>query len=184
MTTMVETDKFSVPEKIIDASAKADGIEILAESLIVDSPMKFSSGGSLLGEIKVVRNGVKGALQDQKSRASNAHKAFCRLEQKYTDPLDHAEEILKHKMAEWVTVQQLEEQEAKDNGSNIPSVIPNDMGISIRETWKCEVIDKNLVPREFLSVDTKALNGLAKSTKGAVEINGVRFYKTNSIING
>jgi hypothetical protein len=184
MNETVETDKFSVPEVMIDASVKADGIEILAESLIVDSPAKYSAGGSLMGEIKTVRNGIKDALKDQKTRANKAHKAFCSLEQKYTDPLDHAEELLKQKMAEWVTVQQLEEQVAKDNGSNAPSVIPSDNGISIREMWKCDVEDLEKIPREYLVPDLKMLSGLAKSTKGAVEIEGVRFFKTNIIVNG
>lgn len=184
MTEMIETEKFSVPEVVIDASVKADGIEILAESLIVDSPAKYSAGGSLMGEIKTIRNGVKEALKDQKTRANKAHKAFCSLEQKYTDPLDHAEELLKHKMGEWVTLQQLEERIAKDNGSNAPSLIPTDNGVSIRETWKCEVLDAKKVPREYLAVDTKMLSGLARSTKGAIEIEGIRFFKTNTIVNG
>lgn len=184
MTTMAETDKFGIPDGMVEASQKAEGIEILAESLIVDSPMKFSSGGCLLSEIKTVRNGIKDVLKDKKAEAQKKHKAFCALEQKYTDPLDHAEELLKSKMSEWVTGQQVEEQEAKDKVSNAPSVIPSDNGISVREMWKCEIIDKNLVPREFLSVDTKMLNGLAKSTKGAIEVEGVRFFKTNTIVNG
>jgi NOL1/NOP2/fmu family ribosome biogenesis protein len=184
MKTMVETDKFSVPEEMVEANQKAEGIEILAESLIVDSPFKFSSGGSLLGEIKTVRNGIKDALKDKKSEAQKKHKAYCALEQKYTDPLDHAEELLKYKMAEWVTGQQFEEQVAKDNGSNAPSVIPCDNGISVREIWKCEIKDLEKVPRKYLVADTKMLSGLAKSTKGAIEVEGVRFYKTNTIVNG
>jgi hypothetical protein len=87
-------------------------------------------------------------------------------------------------MAEWVTTQQLEEQEALNNGSSRPSIIPTDLDISIREMWKCDVEDLDKVPREYLVVDQKMLSDLAKSTKGAIEIDGIRFYKTNIIVNG
>jgi hypothetical protein len=183
-TTVQAESMMNIPEEIVDASVQADGIEILAESLIVDSPAKFSAGGSLMGEIKTVRNGIKDALKNQKVEAQKKHKAFCSLEQKYTDPLDHAEELLKYKMAEWVTTQQLEEQEALNNGSSRPSIIPTDLDISIREMWKCDVEDLDKVPREYLVVDQKMLSDLAKSTKGAIEIDGIRFYKTNIIVNG
>ena len=52
MNETLEVQKINIPEEFTEASKKCNGIEIVAESLIVDSPMKFSTGANILGEIK------------------------------------------------------------------------------------------------------------------------------------
>lgn len=46
----------------------------------------------------------------------------------------------------------------------------------IRTIWKARVVDPNKVPREYCIPNEKALNGLARATKGAVKVEGVEFY--------
>lgn len=48
-------------------------------------------------------------------------------------------------------------------------------GVSYRDNWTAEVIDANLVPREYMIVNLQALNSIAKSTKGTLNIPGVKF---------
>ena len=184
MNELITTDKFSVPDEIVDISSKVEGIEILAEALIVDASSKFSAGASLLGEIKTNRTGVKEALKDQKTEAHKKHKQYCDLESKYTYPLNHAEDILKSKMGEWAEVQKIKEEEARSDGINLPSLIPDTENISIRENWKCRIDDATKIPKEFLTVDIKKLNAHAKSTRGAVPVEGVEFFKSLTIVNG
>jgi hypothetical protein len=55
-------------------------------------------------------------------------------------------------------------------------------GVSSRKVWKARVVDETQVPTEFAGivirpVDVKALNELAKATKGKAKIPGVEFYE-------
>uniref|UniRef100_A0A6M3JTT7 Uncharacterized protein n=1 Tax=viral metagenome TaxID=1070528 RepID=A0A6M3JTT7_9ZZZZ len=72
----------------------------------------------------------------------------------------------------------------------IPIIVPviapainRPTGISYRDNWCAEIVDLNLVPREYLIANMAMLNGMAKSTKGSAKISGVKFINTQSIIN-
>ena len=61
---------------------------------------------------------------------------------------------------------------------------PKIAGISRRQNWKARVVDPMKVPRQFLTVDEKALNAYAKATKGEVPVDGVEFYAEDVIAAG
>jgi len=48
-------------------------------------------------------------------------------------------------------------------------------GVSYRDQWSAEVIDINLIPREYLIANISALNKVAQATKGTLAIPGVKF---------
>ena len=48
-------------------------------------------------------------------------------------------------------------------------------GVSYSQKWMAEVIDIDKVPREYLIPNMQALNGIAQSTKGTIQIPGVKF---------
>jgi len=58
---------------------------------------------------------------------------------------------------------------------------PKVQGVSTRKTWKAEVIDVALVPREFMTVNQVALDAYARATKGAMQVAGVRFFEQESM---
>lgn len=49
-------------------------------------------------------------------------------------------------------------------------------GVSVRKNWKARVVDASLVPRQWLVVDEKKLDQIAKATKGSMDIPGVEFF--------
>lgn len=51
-----------------------------------------------------------------------------------------------------------------------------------RETWSFEVTDFNQLPDEYKLENTKMLNGMATSTKGKVDVPGVRFFTKTGIV--
>lgn len=63
----------------------------------------------------------------------------------------------------------------------VASVAPVVSGQSIRKTWTAKVVNLELVPREWLVVNEKALDAFAKSTKGAVKVAGVEFVEVSSL---
>jgi Asp-tRNA(Asn)/Glu-tRNA(Gln) amidotransferase A subunit family amidase len=64
---------------------------------------------------------------------------------------------------------------------NVAPVAQKTKGVSTRKIWKARVIDAAAVPREWLIVDDKALNGFAKATKGSKKIDGVEFYQEETL---
>lgn len=57
---------------------------------------------------------------------------------------------------------------------------PKVAGISMRETWKFEVLNEDLVPREYLSVDESKIRRVVQALKAGTRIPGVRVYPEKS----
>ena len=58
---------------------------------------------------------------------------------------------------------------------------PKTAGAMFTTRWKHEVVDKNLVPREWLIVDERALADYATARKDQALVPGVRFYSEKSM---
>jgi len=63
----------------------------------------------------------------------------------------------------------------------VAPVAPKVAGVSVRKTWKARVVDQTKVPREFMSVNEKALDAYAKATCGKMPVGGVEFYQQESM---
>ena len=61
----------------------------------------------------------------------------------------------------------------------VASQAPKANGIATRKVWKARVVNAALVPREFLVIDEKKLDGYAKAMKGTTKVDGVEFYEEN-----
>lgn len=61
---------------------------------------------------------------------------------------------------------------------------PTPAAISFRKTWEVEIVDPNLVPREYLLIDTVALRKVCVATKGQIQIPGVRFVQREGVAVG
>ena len=63
---------------------------------------------------------------------------------------------------------------------------PSATGTSVRKTWKARVTDPTAVPAyfnglELRTINSAALNNIAKMTKGTAQIPGVEFYQEASL---
>lgn len=58
----------------------------------------------------------------------------------------------------------------------MPEIRPSAHGSSIRKVWKAKVVSMEKLPKEFLIIDQKKLDGVARATKGTMSIEGVEFY--------
>jgi hypothetical protein len=67
---------------------------------------------------------------------------------------------------------------------SVASVAPKAAGVSMRTAWHVEIVDASLVPRDWLTVNEKALEAFARSTKGAVAVAGVRFFSEQTMAVG
>lgn len=64
---------------------------------------------------------------------------------------------------------------------HIAPSIPKVDGLVTRKIWKARVVDATQVPREFLTVNEKALDAYAKATKGSAQVPGVMFYEEQQL---
>ncbi len=65
--------------------------------------------------------------------------------------------------------------------ANVNYETPVAGGTSMKDVWKFRVIDANKVPREYLMINEKLLNDLAKATKGKLPIDGIEFYSEKAM---
>lgn len=61
---------------------------------------------------------------------------------------------------------------------------PTPAAISFRKTWDVEIVDPNLVPREYLLIDVAALRKVCQATKGQIQVPGVRFVQRDGVAVG
>lgn len=58
----------------------------------------------------------------------------------------------------------------------IPSNIPKVKGLGFRPEWKWELVNIDLVPREYLMLNEPAIGGVVRSLKDKTNIPGIRAY--------
>lgn len=63
----------------------------------------------------------------------------------------------------------------------LPHEVPKLTNVGIRKIWKWRVVNKNLIPREYLMVDSAKITQLVKSTSGQIKIPGLEIYSEDSV---
>jgi hypothetical protein len=64
----------------------------------------------------------------------------------------------------------------------VPPPAPKAAGVSTRQVWKFEVEDFSKLPDSFKLANTEMLGQVARSTKGKMEVPGVRFYVEDVVV--
>lgn len=103
------------------------------------------------------------------------------------------------KQAEKLKTPELKEQRLEEAQSiiapviEVQSAVPEVKGISVRKTWKAEIVNKtefvkaaindsNLLA--LISIDLQALNKIAAATKGGISYPGIKFYEDAVMASG
>ena len=106
-----------------------------------------------------------------------------------------SENVLKQRVAEYQEVLRQEKYKAIVAAGQAPTPAamsqltalaapPTPAAISFRKVWDVEIVDPNLVPREYLLIDVPALRKVCQATKGQIQIPGVRFVQRESVAVG
>ena len=59
--------------------------------------------------------------------------------------------------------------------------IPKVEGISMAENWAFEIVNKDLIPREYMIPDEVTLGKVARATRGSLHIPGIRIYSYKGV---
>ena len=119
---------------------------------------------------------------------SDEQERLRQIEQRKIDAKARAEEERKRKELEaraekWAAkgktakAEELQEQaeEVEVAAPVIAVKIDKIKGVSFKENWSAIVVDETKVPREYMQVNTMALNRIAKATRGSIKIAGVEW---------
>lgn len=63
----------------------------------------------------------------------------------------------------------------------IDTAPPKVAGVSTRETWRFEITDQGVLPREYLVPDEKKIGAVVRALKGDAAIPGVRVYAEQTL---
>jgi gas vesicle protein len=59
--------------------------------------------------------------------------------------------------------------------------VQNNAGVVISKVWKWKVTDESQIPREYLILDEKKINGIVKGMKGDTNIPGIEAYEDSQV---
>lgn len=66
----------------------------------------------------------------------------------------------------------------------VAKTTPKLAGVSFKKSWKFQVVNEALVPRQFLCVNTVALGAHVRGLKEKAKVAGVRIYSEDSVAAG
>ena len=142
-----------------------------------------------LDYLSMAESSIKRALlkwqQEQDKIRRAEEKRLLEAQKKEAERLQRLAEAAKARGAEEKA------EEFKERIAEVQSVIPvvapkveKVSGIQTKTIWKYRILDVNIIPREYLIPNEKMLGELARTTKGSVEITGIKFYPEEVIAAG
>lgn len=181
-----------------------DSARAAADRYVVDSydAVKVATNDlALIGKLKKALTELRRSYVDPLNAwVKGVNESFKVL----SDPLDEADKIVRGKVTAFDQEQKRRAAEAeainrqKDELARreaalnqgvftvdttpvvVPSVIKvtrTDLGSSsMVESWKVEIVDVDLIPREYMMPDMPILNAIAKKYHNEKKVDGVRFY--------
>lgn len=63
----------------------------------------------------------------------------------------------------------------------IEKTTPKVQGISMQKVWKFRIVNEALIPREYMAPDQVKIGGVARATKGSIQIPGVEIYSEDIV---
>lgn len=65
--------------------------------------------------------------------------------------------------------------------ASVAPAIAHTSGVGVATVWDFRITDENLIPREYLLVNEKAIAAIGKTTKGKAKIAGVEFFEKGQV---
>ena len=183
---------------IIDITALLEEVSNRIEQLTINDTAEYATAGSFLVDVKTTQKQIAAGKLAKKKKALSEKLTLVRNELGVQErALKRAESAIKGHMlrfaagaqaqAEALTQEALLEQAIAtgDEGYLEADIqvdaLPDIAGVSFAERVTYEVIDPNLVPKEYLQVNTAQITKQVRATGLMTEIPGVRVFKAKEI---
>ncbi len=176
-----------------------------AEARVIATNDDLKPATDDLAIIAKVKKAMEGKRKDYLSPFQNHVKEVNEAYKTLMEPVEQADKITRNKILTFSAEQERKRREAEaieaeklalakreaelkggeitvdltpvEKPEAVPERIRTDMGTAgQRDNWKWEVVDINLVPREYLMINVGMLTPIVKASKGKLTILGIRIY--------
>ena len=144
----------------------------------IESVKEYIESADALMSNKAFQKNIKVMYEGSKKQAYDKHKAITTEEKDQLKTLIEVEKTLKVDMVGWRNKTLADEIKSGHEGI---SAVPDIPGIKFREYWHYELEDVSAVPAKFLIVDDKAIKEFARSTRGNIDVAGIKFIKKTEL---
>lgn len=195
---MVEKMEIIIPDTGA-AMVESQGILADVRAMVIEDDDLFLSAQVFLKEIKGHILFVKSLYGDEIEQAYGLHKSLKAKENALMEYVREAERILNKKintyqakkdaLAEAEEAARAREAEIlREVGEQplvqevvLPDPPPMAKGVWMVEEWTHEIVDEQLLPREYLIPDTARIRDIVRAMKGDTKIPGVKVSKTKKV---
>lgn len=177
------------------ARREADDLGDLGAMLVVNDDVQYQSAADALKQIKARIVELEDKRKDITRPLDAAKKSVMDLFNVPVKRFKAIEASIKGAMAGYLErtenerqaqLEALAEAEPAEARALVVSAAdktaPEASGIQTRTVWEFEITDEDAVPRNFLTVDEKAIRAAVKLNEGRTEIPGVRVFTRTQIV--
>lgn len=158
---------------------------------------ELNEANNILRRIATLRKAAKAHFDSLKKPFNEAMANLRSKEREMIEPMEKGEGIIKRLIADYNTERdkRIKEEQAKLESmakslegtglSVLPSVKlekPKLQGTSVRNRYDFEIVDVNIIPREYLIVDTAAIGKIVRAMKDKTNIPGIKVVVRQDIV--
>lgn len=160
-----------------------------------DSELEEANG--ILRKIATLRKAAKAHFESLKKPFNEAMANLRAKEKEFLQPMEQGEYTIKKLIVQYnaqrekalkeeqAKLAQLSKQLEEQGMSVLPTVTlekPKLQGTSERTRYSFEIVDVNLIPREYLVVDTAAIGRVVRALKDKTNIPGIKVKAVKDIV--
>ena len=179
-----------------DLQVEVKGILDIVEFVTINNDNELNEANGLLRKIVTLKKAAKAHFDSLKKPFNEAMANLRAKEKEFLAPMESGETTIKKLMVEYnaKVEAKLKEEQAKleetakqlsENGLSImPSVKleqPKVQGTYTRTRYDFDIVDVNLIPREFLVVDTASIGRVVRAMKEKTNIPGIKVKVVKDI---
>lgn len=163
----------------------------------INNDDELEEANNILRKIATLRKAAKAHFESLKKPFNDAMANLRAKEKEFLQPMEKGENVIKKLIVQYnvkrdeairkeqENLQAISAQLSETGLSILPSVKlekPKMQGTSIRNRYDFDIVDVNLIPREYLIVDTAAIGKVVRALKDKTNIPGIKVKVVQDIV--
>ena len=180
-----------------ELQVKTNDLLEAVQFVTIKNDEELNEANNILRRLATLRKAAKAHFDGLKKPFNEAMANLRTKEKEFLEPMEKGEAIIKHLIVEYNhnRDEQLKAEQAKLDAmaktlegtglSVLPSVKldkPKMQGTTIRSRYDFDIVDVNLIPREYLIVDTAAIGKVVRALKDKTNIPGIKVKIVQDIV--
>lgn len=180
-----------------ELQAQTNNLLDAVQFITIKNDSELDEANGILRKIATLRKAAKAHFESLKKPFNEAMANLRQKEKEFLQPMEQGESAIKKLIVQYNAKRdaQLKEEQAKLDAlaknlegsglSVLPSVKlekPKMQGTTIRNRYDFEIVDPNLIPREYLLVDTTAIGKVVRALKDKTNIPGIKVVIRQDIV--